>query len=316
MSATTAAHSALQQARNLMLPTREEMLYRDPSVARFWANNMELLEQAWTEWSETDGADLPQLDGSLYHPQLREAIEQAWADPSKEQNVRDLWKEVAPGVFQCQFFDPEKLAIVRQYLERAHEAGVPARPPHGITLNRKGFMLDQRSEGYLAIPAFQAFYRDLMDTYMRPLGRLFFPEYITSADDSNTFAFTIQYQAGLDQSIREHYDASSITLNINLNLPEETFSGSSLYFVDPATGRKHDVSFAPGMAAIHRGRLLHAALPITSGVRSNIVLWLYGKNGRASGTQQYPAEEQLTPAERWRKPDEDYCGPQDTYAPF
>jgi len=31
--------------------------------------------------------------------------------------VQDLFREVIPGVFECQFFDPERLVDLRAYLE-------------------------------------------------------------------------------------------------------------------------------------------------------------------------------------------------------
>ena len=320
---TTTLHSMnvssyLEQARQLKVPSREEMLRRDPSVQYFWQRNKHVLERAWEEWADDDNASeasLPVLDDSLYDPKLRKAFAEAWMDPSKEYMVRALWQEVAPGVFQCQFFDPDKITHIRAYLDRAAKAGIPARPPYGIVLNRNGFMIDPRSEGYLAIPKFQTFYRDLMDSYMRPLGRLFFPEYIQEDDDSETFAFSIQYQAGKDQSIRQHSDSSSLTLNINLNMPTgEEFEGSSLYFVDPATGEKNIVNFAPGVAVMHRGATPHAALPITKGERSNLVLWLVGKNGHTSYFPYAPGE-RMTRQERWTKPPKGYTS-SDCWAPF
>lgn len=151
---------------------------------------------------------------------------------------------------------------------------------------------------------------------MRPLGRLFFPEYIQAEEDSETFGFTIQYQAGKDQSIRQHSDSSSLTLNINLNLPDgEDYSGSSLYFVDPATGLKNTVNFAPGVAVMHRGATQHAALPITSGERSNMVLWLYGKDGH-TGYYPYGESDRMSREERWTKPTEEEYDAMDTWAPF
>ena len=312
--------SFVTQARQLKMPSREEILRRDPSVYDFWLRYDNLLQKAWKEWSEEEGASLPILDSSLYHPDLRKAIEESWKDPGKEDTVKDLWTEVAPGVFQCQFFDPKKIGEIRAYLDKAGEAGIPARPPYGIVLNRKGFMIDQRSVGYLAIPQFQKFYRELIDTYMRPLGRLFFPEYIQASEDSESFAFSIQYQAGGDQSIRQHTDASSLTLNINLNIPDggEDWSGSSLYFVEPETGKRNYVDFAPGVAIMHRGMTAHAALPITSGERSNLVLWLYGKDQRMRYTP-YGPDDRMTPQERWTKPPTDpLCDrdPSDAFNPF
>lgn len=139
-------------------------------------------------------------------------------------------------------------------------------------------MLDKRSEGFLAAPSFQAFYRELLDSYMRPIARMLFPEVM--GYDSQTFGFSIHWQAGMDTSLRLHTDASAVTLNINLNLPEEEFTGSEVDFYDKTSGKLNRLTFKPGTAMIHRGSEAHAAQPITSGKRSNFVLWLYGEHGQ------------------------------------
>ncbi len=268
------SQSQLQRARSLDLPSREAMLQRAPSVQQFWDKNRHLLSDAWREWEESEQECLFTPDDSLLGANLRDAVVQAWEDPTKESAVRDLWQEVSPGVFQCQFFDPERLADLRGYLEDLANAKIPLRPPYGIVLNRRGAMLDPRSEGFLAAPGFQRFYRELVEKYMRPIARLLFPEVM--GYDTQTFGFSIQYQAGMDTSLRLHTDASAATLNINLNLPGEEFTGSEVDFYDPNTGRVKRLTFKPGSAMIHRGNVPHAAQPITSGERSNLVLWLYG----------------------------------------
>ena len=167
----------LRSARTLELPSRDAMLRRDPSVQAFWADNRQLLADAWSEWDADDAvAASVTLDDSLLDPQLRRAVAEAWTDPAAESAVRNLLHEAAPGVFEFQFFDPERLGDLRNYLEAVWDAGIPLRPPYGIVLNRRGAMLDARSEGSLAAPSFQTFYRLLMDSYMRPIARLLFPE--------------------------------------------------------------------------------------------------------------------------------------------
>jgi hypothetical protein len=106
------------------------------------------LNDAWCEWEQSEKEQLLSPDESLLDANLREAVAQAWKDPSKEFAVRDLWKEVSTGVFLCQFFDPKRLADLRHYLENATDAQIPTRPPYGIVLNRRGMMLDCRSEGF------------------------------------------------------------------------------------------------------------------------------------------------------------------------
>ena len=299
----------LQLARALDLPTRQEMLNHDHSVQQFWASNDDLISDAWKEWEaiEVDASTFT-LDDSLLDKNLREAVQQAWENPSKEHLVKALLEEVAPDVFQFQFFDPERLTVLRGYLEQVWNSNIPMRPPYGIVLNRSGVMLDKRSEGYLAAPSFQAFYNEMLNTYMRPISRLLFPE--ITGYDTQTFGFSIYYDPSTDASIRPHTDASAVTLNINLNLPGEEFTGSELDFYDQVTGKVTQLSFTPGFAMIHRGSVAHAAKPITSGDRTNFVLWLFGDSGRlpAQGAQRPVIEA----TKRWTTP----VTTPDGYAPF
>lgn len=301
------ALQSLERARTIKRPTRDAMLKRAPSVQHFWDQNTGLFKKAWAEWeAETGLTDV--LSSDLYDPNLRAAVEQAWKDPTKEGAVKDLWKEAFPGVYETQFFDPEKLAVLRDYMAAVANADIPVRPPYGISLNRGGAMLDKRSEGYLAAPNFQSFYQDLMDAYMRPISRLLFPD--TFGYDSQTFGFSIQWQADADTSLRAHTDASSVTLNLNLNLPGEDFSGSGVRFFDHATRRIEELTFAPGTALIHHGSVPHESMPITSGERSNFVLWLYGDHGQVPGPGT-PLPD-IDPRTRWSVPESQSDG----FAPF
>lgn len=291
--------SKLELARALDLPSRQAMLERHSSVSQFWSQNKHLLAEAWREWEEAGAGNPTNLDDSFLDSNLREAVEASWKDPSKESLVEKIWAEVSPGVYQAQFFDPTRLKALRDYLDDTQSAGIPLRPPHGIALNRFGAMLDKRSEGYLAAPGFQAFYDQLLDKYMRPIARLLFPEII--GYDSQTFGFSIQYQPGVDTSLQLHTDASAATLNINLNLPDESFAGSELDFLDPHTGSVNRVSFTPGVAMIHRGTIAHAARPITSGQRTNFVLWLYG-NHMSLPRDMATTNAAVSPEDRWTIP--------------
>ncbi|MEM1129661.1 MAG: 2OG-Fe(II) oxygenase [Pseudomonadota bacterium] len=297
--------SSLARARDIERPSQTAILDRAYSVDLFWKHNKGLFHDAWTEW---DASDHPSLGSALYDPRLRDAVEQAWADPTRESAVKDLWHEVFPGVYKTQFFDPERLSDLRAYMDSAAQADIPLRAPYGISLNRGGAMLDPRSPGYLAAPRFQDFYRNLMDVYMRPISRLLFPDVM--GYDTQTFGFSIQWQADQDTSLRPHTDASSVTLNINLNLPGEAFSGSSVSFIDSASRRVEKLTFEPGTALIHHGSVPHASDPITKGQRSNFVFWLYGDDGQIPrpGT----AVKDIAPRDRWTVPTE----ASDGFAPF
>jgi hypothetical protein len=86
------------------------------------------------------------FDSSLLDHNLRNAVMLVWDDPTKESAVKELWREVVPDVFQCQLFDPERLADLHGYLDEVLNAQLPLRPPYAI-------VLDGRSEGYLATPS-------------------------------------------------------------------------------------------------------------------------------------------------------------------
>lgn len=162
----------------------------------------------------------------------------------------------------------------------------------------------------------------MMNRYMRPIARLLLGTY---GYDNQTFGFSIQYNPDKDKDLRPHTDASAATLNININLPDEEFTGSQVDFHDKTTGKTVQTVFEPGKAIIHRGSVPHATHPITSGQRSNLVLWLYGERmqvPRGGGASSYgsfgnsentiDAPENITDRQRWSLPD----APKDTFAPF
>lgn len=298
----------LARARALKIPQREEVLRRDSSVEHFWEHNRSLLRDAWSQWETSEGHGFDVREASLIDDRLRTAVAEAWNDPATELAVRDLLEEVAPDVFQFQFFNPERLSILREYLEEVWDAQIPVRPPYGIVLNRRGAMLDRRSAGYLGAPTFQAVYQQIIDTYMRPIARLMYPDVM--GYDTQTFGFSIAYRPDTDTSIQPHSDPSSSTLNINMNLPEEEFGGSAVDFFNLARTQLNSVTFTPGSAILHRGPAPHEAHPITSGSRTNLVLWLYGDDGQIppphfDGTAK-------TAAERWTTP----TAKPDSFAPF
>lgn len=313
--------NALEQALALEVPTREASLRREPSVSQFWNDNRKLLEDAWAEWETENKDGLLVPDETLLDPKLRKAINDAWENPEKESAVADLWEEIIPGVYVAQFFDVERLAEFRNYLEDVVNSKIPKRAPYGIQLNRYGMMLDPRSEGHLAAPNFQAFYNEMMDRYMRPIARLLLGTY---GYDNQTFGFSIQYNPDKDKDLHAHTDASAATLNININLPDEEFTGSEVDFYDKSSEKKVQTTFEPGKAILHRGNVPHATHPITSGQRSNLVVWLYGDRmqiprgstssygGGNNAASKVVSAEDITARQRWSLPD----GPKDTIAPF
>ena len=235
------------------------------------------------------------------------------------------------------FLTTEGIQLLRYYLDLIEINGIPKRRPN--SMNRRGLLLDPTIPGGVGISSSSSrgtnnnnsnndeidyfdlhrVINHLATEYLRPLGRSFFPKYAgTPTDDSNHYAFTIKYGNSssptsdtntpididtddtiVDRELKEHSDASLYTLNINLNLPNETYSGSSLYFVMenedrddegdddddgttskipsafantttsgtksytssiPSTKTCEMVNFEPGMAILHRGMTKHGTL--------------------------------------------------------
>jgi hypothetical protein len=317
--------SFLEQARELQAPSAQTTQRGETEGAEFWETHATLLRQAWKEWEDSlltqqqqhdqDEQDehRPALNESILDPTIRTAVQKAWEDPAKNEDaVKKLWTPVAPGVqvYSCQLLDPNRIQDIRRHLDAAESSGIPTRRPNGM--NRFGVILDasNSTDGAVAMQGLYDFIQDvLVDDYVRPLGRMLFPEYfgMQNHDDADSYIFTIRYKQGQDVQLREHSDASIITLNVNLNLPhdnepEESYSGSSIYFVDEKDGTtQHNVTFSSGMALLHRGMTRHASLPIQEGERTNMVIWLFGEDGYVR-TAPYKRHEQMSQKERWEKP--------------
>lgn len=339
--------------------------------ATFWDDNGSLLKDAWAEWEEMQmnlnsfqGVKLD--DGSFINPVLSMALEDAFKNPSEltEASVKSNWmnsskhdEEQHPillpkGVYATQLLTPSGVSHIRTLLEMATTSGIPTRRPNGM--NRHGIILDPNVDGAVPVKDLLNLVEgELINRVVRPVGRMLFPDRVRCEDDLGYFAFTIRYDGDgsedddnvhdnvnvesstskRDVKLKEHRDASIVTLNINLNLPEEGYAGSEVYFRDfPSAGddsstdnvpendnERDDISpgddknggtvqFSPGMAIIHLGAHRHGSLPISlsansdknnSGKRYNLVIWLFGEDGDVR-IAPYEKEDQMTVAERWR----------------
>ena len=193
----------------------------------------------------------------------------------------------------------------------------PARLYHSQNgMNRYGLILDDKLGTNKLL-------KELIDRYIRPLAHALFPQHVQKADTCEFYAFTVEYETpneknsqGGDVSLAEHRDASVVTLNINLNefFDEENggvassenkcaFEGSALRFVGNGeeSGVNHNVSFTPGLALVHLGAHRHSAYPISRGHRTNLIIWLFGKDGYVRFAP-YQKNETMSINDRWGDP--------------
>ena len=252
-------------------------------------------------------------------------------------------------VYRCPgFLTLDGIQKIRKHLDALSESGIPNRRPNAM--NRNGLLLDPTIPGGISgDPELHRFVELLANDYLRPLGRSKFPEFAGDPqDDAKHYAFTIRYgsssdaeatvanapgtttatttssttttttaTATTDWDLKEHTDASIYTLNINLNLPEENYSGSSLYFVSPEDTSSTDINtsnnnatananatkigevfFEPGDALLHRGMTRHGARPLVGGKRNNLVIWLHGTEGYVR-IAPYHQDDRMSVQERW-----------------
>ena len=318
--------SALELARQLTPPNVTATTSGDVEGLEFWQAYDALLKEAWKEWHNSSSSDkLPELSQELLIPTgLRTAIKNQWEFPTIQREhlvISDHLETILDNqVYRIpQFLTEEGIRRIRHHLtEIKHSSKIPTRRPNAM--NRHGIVMDDETEGGVYYQELADFRTWLVDVYLRPLGRALFPDSIGWGDDASAYAFTIHYEAesdaannsAKDQKLNEHSDASVVTLNVNLNLPEDddgddAYEGSSIYFVNEVhpihdgDSNKTYVDFTPGMAVIHKGLHRHAALPITKGQRHNLVVWLFGDHGYVR-IAPYPPHEQLTVQQRWTKP--------------
>merc|ERR1712187_349253 len=211
----------------------------------------------------------------------------------------DLFEEVVPGVHtSTALFTQRFLDDLLIELEHIQSSGIPRRRPNGM--NRYGVILDQ--------VGMESALTGLVEAYIRPLAELLFPETIGPGDAEEHYAFTVQYEQDGDTELAKHGDASVATLNLCLGQPG--WKGGELHFFESggsglytlgngnSSAGAGEVHFKPGMAILHRGQHQHQALPLAGGVRTNLVIWLMGKDGYVR-IAPYEKREQLTAEQRW-----------------
>lgn len=133
------------------------------------------------------------------------------------------------------------------------------------TMNQYGIKLEELG--------FTDFVSSLREEYLSPIARLLFPDWGGDALDSHK-AFVVTYRDGEDIDLSYHHDNAEVTLNVALN---DEYTEGDLYFGPMRTeqsSRRTGYSHQLGRGVLHRGQQYHGALPIMSGVRHNLIIWM------------------------------------------
>jgi len=288
------------------------------------------------EWEENEfkTSEDEEVMNDVLDPVLLMALRRVENRPTVQHElmVRQLWMDKANdgnplpyGVHATQLLSETGVTYIRKVLDSAISSGIPVRRPNAM--NRNGLIIDPLVSGAVPVIWLVKLIEELVERVVRPTGRMLFPDRIGCEDDTEFFAFTILYSTGLDDEkdtnsteppldleLKEHRDASLVTLNLNLNLPHELdYDGSELFFRNyPEDGseEKKDgfetVRFSPGIGLIHLGAHRHGSLPINSSSgadgeskRHNLIIWLFGKDGDVR-VSPYKKNSQMNVIQRWK----------------
>lgn len=220
---------------------------------------------------------LYQLDPSIFAPTFLEAIKKGTPGA-----LRGLLREEIPEVY---LFEMLRLDFCEQLIEEAdwfNEWCVANELHKNVpnTMNNYGAVLDDFG--------FHPMLREFMVKYISPLASLLYPD-VGGGTLSDHHGFLVDYEMGKDESLDFHVDASEVTLNVCLG---KEFEGGPLYFggircrvcqqTAPLPGEEVEIHHSSGTALLHRGKHRHAAKPITSGRRCNLIMWCMSEEYQAA----------------------------------
>mmetsp|Transcript_23209 Transcript_23209/g.54774 ORF Transcript_23209/g.54774 Transcript_23209/m.54774 type:complete len:306 (-) Transcript_23209:8-925(-) len=295
--------AALAAARALKtsVPEVKKLTGGDVEGHDWWEKHEELLEAARKELgplhedayhlshlsslSSSRGSELERASCLL--PALRQALADASPAALRSQLVEVCRDAAGYAVYRFDIFAPDWCDRVLAELDHLEASGIPLRRPNGM--NRYGAILSNLGfqEGLL---------QPLMRLVVKPLARELWPEWVDPKDCNETYGFVVRYRIGEDVELAEHADTSNVTLNVCLG---KEFGGGELYFkgvrFTPSQDdvQEHSVFHSRGSALIHLGGHYHGARPITSGERSNLILWGTGDGGQVRIRPATPKSEAM-----------------------
>ncbi|KAM4616225.1 2-oxoglutarate and iron-dependent oxygenase domain-containing protein 2 [Polymixia lowei] len=183
-----------------------------------------------------------------------------------------LQAEAAPRVYRLTVFKKSFCDELIEELEHFEQSAAPKGRPntmnnYGVLLNELGFDED--------------FITPLREHYLRPITSLLYPDCGGCCLDSHK-AFVVKYDIHEDLDLSYHYDNAEVTLNVSLG---KDFTEGNLYFGDmsqvPLSETAcSEVEHRVTEGLLHRGQHMHGALPISSGQRWNLIIWMRASQER------------------------------------
>ncbi|KAA8592091.1 hypothetical protein FQN60_017546 [Etheostoma spectabile] len=190
------------------------------------------------------------LQESYLAPKFKQIVEYCRSSDISEEGLRDLLqKEAAPRVYRFPVFEKSFCEELLEELEHFEQSSAPKGRPntmnhYGILLNELGF-----DDGFIT---------PLRELYLHPLASLLYPDCGGRGLDSHK-AFVVKYDTNEDLELSYHYDNAEVPLS-------ET----------ECSEVEHRVT----EGLLHRGQHMHGALPISSGQRWNLIIWMRASRER------------------------------------
>ncbi|XP_039580379.1 2-oxoglutarate and iron-dependent oxygenase domain-containing protein 2-like isoform X3 [Passer montanus] len=191
-------------------------------------------------------------------------------------------------IYRLPVFTQQFCQALLDELENFEQSDMPKGRPN--TMNNYGVLLNELGMD-------EPFLTPLRER-LRPITALLYPELGGACLDSHK-AFVVKYSLHEDLDLSSHYDNAEVTLNVCLG---KEFTEGNLYFGEfnqdaVPVPRYIEVQHLRGRGLLHRGGQMHGALPIASGQRWNLVLWLRCSAVRNRRCPMCRRPPQLVPAE-------------------
>ncbi|KAL7541445.1 hypothetical protein ACHAWF_006932 [Thalassiosira exigua] len=213
-------------------------------------------------------------------------ISKAFENAKNVKDYRDLIPEgllrkETDGVYSFNAFGDAFLGMFNEEIDNFYEVStrenIPVRRPN--SMNNYGVIVNEIGMRPL-ITSFQ-------QQYLVPLSRHLFPVHASRFDGHHSFI--VRYRAGEDLGLDMHTDDSDVTFNVCLG---EEFAGATLSFCGmfgaPDHRRHvHTYHHEVGRAVLHLGSRRHGADDITSGRRSNLIVWNHNYAYRSKGVNSW-----------------------------
>uniref|UniRef100_A0A6J0UJU5 2-oxoglutarate and iron-dependent oxygenase domain-containing protein 2 isoform X1 n=2 Tax=Pogona vitticeps TaxID=103695 RepID=A0A6J0UJU5_9SAUR len=192
-------------------------------------------------------------------------------------------------IYRLPVFAKEFCQAFIEELENFEQSEMPKGRPN--SMNNYGVLLNElgMDEGFIT---------PLREKYLQPLAAWLYPDCGGGCLDSHK-AFVVKYALQEDLDLSSHYDNAEVTLNVSLG---KEFTEGNLYFAEfrqdaKAVPKYIEVEHMPLYGLLHRGGQMHGALPIASGERWNLIIWMRASAIRNNLCPMCNREPQLVEAE-------------------